>query len=125
MLGTTCAIVMDTSVNMVEACRNLMKFYKHESCGQCTPCREGCGWLLDVLNGLADGSGKPGDVGLLVDIANNMMGNTICAFADGTAMPLLGFVRQFRDEFEVAAKGGLPEESRLDDSTRDGVERAA
>jgi NADH-quinone oxidoreductase subunit F len=108
MLGTCCAIVMDTSVNMVEAARNLMHFYAHESCGQCTPCREGTGWLHDVLNNLCAGKGKREDTALLVDIANNMMGNTICAFADGTAMPMLGFLQKFRDEFIAAAQGGVP-----------------
>jgi NADH-quinone oxidoreductase subunit F len=98
---------MDSSVNMVEAARNLMHFYAHESCGQCTPCREGTGWLHDILNNLCDGKGKPGDVALLVDVANNMMGNTICAFADGTAMPMLGFVQRFRDEFVAAADKGV------------------
>jgi NADH-quinone oxidoreductase subunit F len=107
MLGTCCAIVMDSSVSMVEAARNLMHFYAHESCGQCTPCREGTGWLHDILNNLCAGRGKPEDVALLVDVANNMMGNTICAFADGTAMPMLGFVQRFRDEFIAAAKGGV------------------
>ncbi|MCA9600549.1 MAG: NADH-quinone oxidoreductase subunit NuoF [Myxococcales bacterium] len=117
MLGTTCAIVMDSSVNMVEACRNLMRFYKHESCGQCTPCREGTGWLVDLLNQLCEGRASEGDVATLVDVANNMMGNTICAFAEGTAMPLLGFVRQFPDEFMAAAKRGVGN-ARLDASVR-------
>jgi NADH-quinone oxidoreductase subunit F len=108
MLGTCCAIVMDTSVNMVDAARNLMHFYAHESCGQCTPCREGSGWLQDVLDNLCAGKGRPEDVQLLVDISNNMMGNTICAFADGTAMPMLGFLQKFRQEFVDAAKGGVP-----------------
>ncbi len=116
MLGTCCATVMDSSVSMVEVARNLMRFYKHESCGQCTPCREGTGWLVDVLDNLCEGRGKPGDVDLLVDIANNMMGNTICAFADGTAMPMLGLVRQFREEFVAAAKSGIPEGKRHDES---------
>jgi NADH-quinone oxidoreductase subunit F len=107
MLGTCCAIVMDSSVSMVEAARNLMHFYHHESCGQCTPCREGTGWLHDILNNLCAGRGKPEDVALLVDVSNNMMGNTICAFADGTAMPMLGFVQRFRDEFVAAAKAGV------------------
>jgi NADH-quinone oxidoreductase subunit F len=107
MLGTCCAIVMDSSVSMVEAARNLMHFYAHESCGQCTPCREGTGWLHDVLNNLCNGRGKPGDAELLVDISNNMMGNTICAFADGTAMPMLGFVQKFRSEFIEAATRGV------------------
>jgi NADH-quinone oxidoreductase subunit F len=117
MLGTCCAIVMDTSVNMVEACRNLMRFYKHESCGQCTPCREGSGWLVDTLTEICEGRGKPEDVHRLVEISNNMMGNTICAFADGTAMPMLGFVQKFRDEFVAAVEKGRPLEVRHDDST--------
>ncbi|MFW6031698.1 MAG: NADH-quinone oxidoreductase subunit NuoF [Myxococcota bacterium] len=126
MLGTTCAIVLDSSVDMVDACRNLMRFYAHESCGQCTPCREGCGWLVDVLDTICSGRGRPEDVEMLVDIANNMMGNTICAFADGTAMPMLGFIRKFRDEFVAMVKdGGLPADRRLDDSTRPLLGRAA
>ncbi|HEX4354933.1 MAG TPA: NADH-quinone oxidoreductase subunit NuoF [Polyangiales bacterium] len=107
MLGTCCAIVMDSSTSMVDACRNLMHFYAHESCGQCTPCREGTGWLHNVLDNLANGKGRPEDADLLVDIANNMMGNTICAFADGTAMPLLGFLQKFRAEFIEAGKRGI------------------
>lgn len=118
MLGTCCAIVMDSSVNMVEAARNLMRFYHHESCGQCTPCREGTGWLASVLDQLAAGKGKPSDVDLLVDISNNMMGNTICALADGTAMPMLGFVRKFRPEFLAAAQHGIPASARLDEAIR-------
>jgi len=125
MLGTTCAIVMDSSVNMVDACRNLMRFYAHESCGQCTPCREGTGWLVDALDHLAAGRGKPEDVDLLVDIANNMMGNTICAFAEGTAMPMLGFIRKFREEFLAAAQGGGLQDYRLDNGVRALLGRAA
>jgi NADH-quinone oxidoreductase subunit F len=109
---------MDDSVNMVEVCRNLMRFYKHESCGQCTPCREGTGWLVDVLDNLCAGRGKPEDVDLLVELANNMMGNTICAFADGTAMPMLGMVQKFREEFFDAATRGVPEDVRHDRSVR-------
>lgn len=118
MLGTCCAIVMDDSVNMVEATRNLMRFYKHESCGQCTPCRESSGWFVDILDNVCNGRGKEEDVHLLVDIANNMMGNTICAFGEGTAMPLLGMVQKFREEFVEAAKKGEPLNLRHDDSTR-------
>ncbi len=106
MLGTCGAIVMDTSVNMVEAARNLMKFYKHESCGQCTPCREGTGWLVEVLDQLVEGRGRTSDVDLLVDISNNMMGTTICALADGTAMPMLGFIYKYKEEFLEAARQG-------------------
>jgi NADH-quinone oxidoreductase subunit F len=125
MLGTCCAIVMDDTVNMVEASRNLMRFYKHESCGQCTPCREGCGWLVDVLDNICAGRGKPEDVSLLVDISNNMMGNTICAFADGTAMPMLGMVQKFLGEFVEAASRGVPEGVRHDDSVRSMVQGGA
>jgi NADH-quinone oxidoreductase subunit F len=95
-----------------------MRFYAHESCGQCTPCREGTGWLADVLNNVCSGRGKPEDVALLVDISNNMMGNTICALADGTAMPMLALVRKFRDEFIAVAKNGGIGQKRLDDSVR-------
>jgi NADH-quinone oxidoreductase subunit F len=107
---------MDDTVNMVEVARNLMKFYRHESCGQCTPCREGTGWLVDLLVNLAAGRGRPEDVDLLVDVCNNMMGNTICAFADGTAMPMLALIRQFHEEFAAAARGGL-RDTRLDTSS--------
>ncbi|MCG8555058.1 MAG: NADH-quinone oxidoreductase subunit NuoF [Proteobacteria bacterium] len=117
MLGTCCAIVMDSSVDMVDVARNLMHFYKHESCGQCTPCREGCGWLLDVVEGLCHGRGRAEDVDLLVDIANNMMGNTICAFADGAATPLLSIVQRFRGEFVAAVKAGGIEATRLGSSS--------
>jgi NADH-quinone oxidoreductase subunit F len=95
-----------------------MHFYAHESCGQCTPCREGTGWLTDVLTQVCTGKGRVEDVDLLVDISNNMMGNTICALADGTAMPMLAFVRKFRDEFVAACKSGGIGEKRLDDSVR-------
>ncbi len=119
MLGTCCATVLDSSVNMVEAARNLMRFYAHESCGQCTPCREGTGWLASALDEIAEGRGKVDDVDLLVDIANNMMGNTICALADGCAMPMLAFVRKCRKEFLAAAERGLsPQEKRLDETIR-------
>ncbi|MET0284690.1 MAG: NADH-quinone oxidoreductase subunit NuoF [Polyangiales bacterium] len=118
MLGTCCAIVMDSSVNMVDAARNLMHFYAHESCGQCTPCREGTGWLNNVLTEVCEGRGKVADVELLVDISNNMMGNTICALADGTAMPMLAFVRKFRDEFIAACKSGGLGDKRMDEGVR-------
>ncbi|HEY6878685.1 MAG TPA: NADH-quinone oxidoreductase subunit NuoF [Polyangiales bacterium] len=118
MLGTCCAIVMDSSVNMVDAARNLMHFYAHESCGQCTPCREGTGWLNNVLTEVCEGRGKVSDVDLLVDISNNMMGNTICALADGTAMPMLALVRKFRDEFVAACKSGGVGDRRMDEGVR-------
>lgn len=121
MLGTCCAIVMDSSVNMVAAAHNLMRFYAHESCGQCTPCREGTGWLAEVVGRIAAGEGTRADVDLLVDISNNMMGNTICALADGTAMPMLGFIRCFPQDFYETVEKRLPA-GRVDDSARQAVE---
>ena len=118
MLGTNCAFAMDSSVNMVDAARNLMRFYHHESCGQCTPCREGTGWLEDICTRLCEGKGTESDVDLLVDVSNNMMGNTICALADGTAMPMLAFVRKFRGEFLAAAKNGGIGSKRLDNALK-------
>jgi NADH-quinone oxidoreductase subunit F len=118
MLGTCCAIVMDSSVNMAEAARNLMRFYHHESCGQCTPCREGTGWLVDVLHQIGSGEGTRADVDMLVDIANNMMGNTICALADGTAMPLLALIRKFPQDFYDAVERGMGDDTRLDGAVR-------
>lgn len=122
MLGTCCCTVMDTSVNMVDVARNLMRFYAHESCGQCTPCREGTGWLADTMGLICEGKAREEDVHLLVDISNNMMGNTICALADGTAMPMLALVRKYRKEFIDACKNGGLGGVRLDDSTRARVE---
>ncbi|MBN1653708.1 MAG: NADH-quinone oxidoreductase subunit NuoF [Deltaproteobacteria bacterium] len=118
MLGTCCATVMDNSVNMVEVARNLIHFYAHESCGQCTPCREGSAWMRDILDNLCRGKGRKEDVRLLVEIANNIMGNTICAFGDGMSMPMLGLVQKFYDEFLEAAKNGVPG-SPLGDSAKE------
>src|SRR5688572_953467 len=117
-LGSGAVIVMDETVCMVKMLERISKFYMHESCGQCTPCREGTGWLYDVLRKVCTGQGKVSDVDLLVDISNNMMGNTICALADGTAMPMLAFVRKYRDEFVAACKNGGIGDKRLDDSVK-------
>jgi NADH-quinone oxidoreductase subunit F len=122
MLGTCGAIVMDTSTNMVEVARNLMRFYAHESCGQCTPCREGTGWLFELCDRLCRGEAKTEEIDVLVDVANNMMGTTICALSDGTAIPMLALVRKYRDEFLAAAKAGTGG-VRLDVSTQALVRR--
>lgn len=104
MLGTCCAIVMDDTTCMVRAAQNLMKFYKHESCGQCTPCREGTGWMLRICDKLEEGSCTEAELATLTDVANNIMGNTICALGDGAAMPMLGFIQKYRAEFEAHVK---------------------
>jgi NADH-quinone oxidoreductase subunit F len=104
MLGTCCLTVIAEGTCMVRAAYNLARFYKHESCGQCTPCREGTGWMDRIFHKIEDGHGDLGELNQLSDIASNIIGNTICAFGDGAAMPMLGFVRKFRHEFEEHIK---------------------
>jgi NADH-quinone oxidoreductase subunit F len=100
MLGSGAIIVIDDSRCMVDILSTISHFYHHESCGQCTPCREGTGWIQKVVQGIIAGSGKPGDVDLLLKIADNMKGRTICALSDAAALPVLSFVTKFRSEFE-------------------------
>jgi NADH-quinone oxidoreductase subunit F len=104
MLGTCCAIVMDDTTSMVRAAENLMLFYAHESCGQCTPCREGCAWMARLCTQVRRRQGDAEDLDTLNDVANNIMGNTICALGDGAAMPMLGILKLFRHEFEAAPR---------------------
>ncbi len=99
-LGSAGIMVMDETVCMVWTALVLERFFHHESCGQCTPCREGTGWLHRVLEGLESGRADPRDVDLLLGIANNMQGNTICALADAAAMPVRALVTKYRAEFE-------------------------
>lgn len=106
MLGSGGMIVLDDETCMVWALAVLEKFYAHESCGQCTPCREGTGWLRDLVYRLEAGGGAPGDVEKILSIAGNMMGTTICVLADAAAMPAISFVRKFRGEFEAHVGAG-------------------
>ena len=105
MLGTCCATVLAEGTCPVLAMQNLMQFYHHESCGQCTPCREGSAWLDMTLRKILDGKASMDELQNLHDIANNIMGNTICAFGEGTAMPALGFLQKFRPYFEQYVRG--------------------
>jgi NADH-quinone oxidoreductase subunit F len=108
-LGSAGIMVMDDATCMVWTLLNLISFFHHESCGQCTPCREGTGWLERVLRGLEYGGASVSDVELLLNVANNIQGNTICALADGAAMPTRTFITKFRAEFEEhAALGRCP-----------------
>jgi len=100
MLGTCCAIVLSEDADPVLALHNLMRFYAHESCGQCTPCREGCGWINRILDKIVTGVGSIEELDLVHQIASDITGNTICAFGDGAAMPALSFVRKYRAHFE-------------------------
>ncbi|MBI3562222.1 MAG: NADH-quinone oxidoreductase subunit NuoF [Gammaproteobacteria bacterium] len=100
MLGAGSVIVMDDSTCMVRALARLSHFYYEESCGQCTPCREGTGWLSRVLHRLEHGQGQAGDLALLDDVAIRIGGRTICALGDAAAMPVTSFLKHFRKEFE-------------------------
>jgi NADH-quinone oxidoreductase subunit F len=101
MAGSGGVVVFDDSTDVVALCARIMRFYAHESCGQCTPCREGTGWLARVCSRLADGDGQPGDVDLLANVANGIAGNTICALGEAAAWPMLGFITKFRADFEA------------------------
>jgi NADH-quinone oxidoreductase subunit F len=100
MLGAGSVIVMDDSTCMVKALARLSHFYYDESCGQCTPCREGTGWLSRIVHRIEHGHGKPEDMDLLVNIAGKIEGHTICALGDAAAMPVASFVKHYREEFE-------------------------
>ncbi|RGE45044.1 NADH oxidoreductase (quinone) subunit F [Comamonas testosteroni] len=101
MLGSGAVIVMDDSRDMVESLLRLSYFYSHESCGQCTPCREGTGWLWRVVNRIQHGEGRPEDIELLDSVSVNIMGRTICALGDAAAMPVRAMIKHFRHEFEA------------------------
>lgn len=100
MGGSGAVVVLDDTTCMVDVCANIARFYAHESCGQCTPCREGTGWVSKILDRILAGNARPEDVDNAVRVAKNMMGRTICLLADGAAMPILSYLTKFRDEFE-------------------------
>lgn len=106
MLGSGAIIVIDDSQCMVDMLGVLMHFYHHESCGQCTPCREGTGWLNKIVHSILEGRGRLQDIDLLIRVADNMKGKTICALSDAAALPVLSFVTKFRDEFEFFVREG-------------------
>ncbi len=99
MLGSGAVIVMDETRDMVECLLRLSYFYMHESCGQCTPCREGTGWLYRLLKRLHQGQGTQAEIDLLDNVAENIMGRTICALGDAAAMPVRGMIKHYRAEF--------------------------
>ncbi|OHX20119.1 NADH-quinone oxidoreductase subunit NuoF [Chromobacterium sphagni] len=106
MLGSGAVIVMNEDVCMIKALERLAYFYHEESCGQCTPCREGTGWLYKVIHRIAGGQGRAGDLELLDSVGNNMAGRTICALADAAVFPVRSFTKHFRAEFEYAIEHG-------------------
>jgi NADH-quinone oxidoreductase subunit F len=100
MLGSGAVIVMDETTDMVLALRRISRFYYSESCGQCTPCREGTGWLYRMLCRIVDGKGRPEDITRLEEVSHKIEGRTICALGDAAAMPVWSFIKHFRHEFE-------------------------
>jgi len=109
MLGSGAVIVMDDTRCMVESLKRLSYFYMHESCGQCTPCREGTGWLWRLVGRIHEGRGKPSDIELLNSVADNIQGRTICALGDAAAMPVRAMIKHFRAEFEaMISKSSTP-----------------
>ena len=101
LLGSGGVIVMDDSTCMVRAAWNLAHFFAHESCGQCSPCREGCHWMEKIFRGIEQGEGEKGDLDLILNVSGNIMGNTICPFGDAAAMPAAAFIKKYRGEFEA------------------------
>ena len=99
-LGTAAVIVMDKSTDIIRAMARISYFYKHESCGQCTPCREGMGWMWRVLMRMAEGRAHKREIDMLMDVTKQIEGHTICAFGDGAAWPVQGLLRHFRPEIE-------------------------
>ena len=99
-LGTAGVIVMDKGTDLIKAITRLSRFYNHESCGQCTPCREGTGWILKMMKKLSKGDARVGDIDKLSDICSQVENHTICALGDAAAWPIQGLFRHFRDEIE-------------------------
>ncbi|MEM6438886.1 MAG: NADH-quinone oxidoreductase subunit NuoF [Pseudomonadota bacterium] len=103
-LGTAAVIVMDQSTDIIKAIWRLSAFYKHESCGQCTPCREGTGWMMRVMERLVKGEAEVEEIDMLLDVSRQVEGHTICALGDAAAWPIQGLIRHFRDEIEDRIK---------------------
>ena len=101
MLGSGAVIVLDETRSMVEVLSRLLDFYDEESCGQCTPCREGSGWTARMVRRILNSQGEPGDVDKLLDVANKVEGHTICVFGEAFAWPIQSYVKKYRHEFEA------------------------
>ena len=108
-LGTAAVIVMDKSTDIVKAIARISHFYKHESCGQCTPCREGTGWMWRVLERMAIGDARPEEIDVLLKVSKQIEGHTICALGDAAAWPVQGLIRHFRPVIEARLKSGIAE----------------
>jgi NADH-quinone oxidoreductase subunit F len=100
MLGSGAVIVFDETVDLAKVCLRAMKFFEHESCGKCTPCREGVGWMRAILERICNGSGNEKDIELLIEVSRNIIGKTFCPLGDGAASVVQSFIKDFRQEFE-------------------------
>jgi len=106
-LGTAAVIVMDKSTDIIKAIARISYFYKHESCGQCTPCREGTGWMWRVLERMAAGQAQPKEIDMLLQVTKQIEGHTICALGDAAAWPVQGLIRHFRPVIEERLANGV------------------
>jgi NADH-quinone oxidoreductase subunit F len=106
MLGSAAMIVMDDTTCMVWAAENLIHFYRHESCGKCTPCREGADWMLRILRKIERGEGEMRDLDLLESVARNINGKTLCPFGEAEVAPVLSTLQHFRHEYEAHVREG-------------------
>jgi NADH-quinone oxidoreductase subunit F len=114
-LGTAAVIVFDETTSIIDVLHNCCQFFAHESCGQCTPCREGTGWLLKIMDRMRRGKGRREDLDIMLEVANSIgiiPGTTICGLADGAAWPVKNAIIKFRDEFEEYIKSGRTAEMR-------------
>jgi len=107
MMGTAGMLILDEDTDMVKFLRRVTHFYHHETCGQCTPCREGTGWLENLVTRIDDGEGNLRDLDLLLDLCDQMEGRTVCALADGAAWPVRNTIKRFRDEFEAKCRKSI------------------
>ena len=108
LLGSAAIMAFDETTDIVWLAENLLHFYQHESCGKCTPCREGTDWLYRLLHRMLNGQGSPKDIALLQSVASQINGKTLCAFGDAAATPVLTTLKWFKPEFEAYAKGDIP-----------------
>ena len=101
LLGSAAIVVLDDTTCMVWLAENLLHFYRHESCGKCTPCREGTDWLYKILHRIEQGDGQPRDLEVLQNVSGNIAGKTLCAFGDAAVTPVLTTLKHFRHEYEA------------------------
>src|SRR5262249_28712361 len=115
-LGTAAVTVIDDQTSMVDVLHNICRFFEHESCGQCTPCREGTGWMLKIVDRIRRGKGRVEDLDILHEVGDSigiMPGTTICGLADGAGWPVKNAIQKFRGELEEYTRSGRKSESRV------------